>query len=120
MAFKKGNKDSKTYARELNKLNKPDGYIYILKQKGFDIYKIGVSANPKRRIYDIDSANPFGVEIMCLEWFKNVYELEEVIHDSFSKNELRKEWFKIHREDIKILINQLKEMSSNRIFLIRK
>lgn len=118
MAFKKDNKESKYFARELNKSKKPDGYVYILKLKGFDLYKIGVSANPKRRIYDIDSANPFGVEKLYVEFFKNVYELEECIHDSFELNHKRKEWFKIHCEDVKTLIQQLKDMHKDNVYLI--
>lgn len=118
MAFRKNNKESVRLARELNKSKKPDGYVYILKLKGFDLYKIGVSANPKRRIYDIDSNSPFGVETICLEHFKNVYELEECVHESFKSNHKRKEWFEIHPQDVSILISELKEMSENGIYLI--
>lgn len=118
MSFIKGNKKSILFARQLNKDKKPDGYIYILKLKGFNLYKIGVSANPKRRIYDIDSNSPFGIKTMCLEFFKNVYELEECIHDSFKLNHKRKEWFEIHPDDIKELISELKEMSLNGTYLI--
>lgn len=118
MSFTKNNKNSTIFARQVNKNKRPDGYIYILKLKGFDLYKIGVSSNPKRRIYDIDSHSPFGVDKICLEYFKNVYELEECIHDSFKLNHKRKEWFEIHKDDISDLINNLKEMSKDGIYLI--
>lgn len=117
----KGQKELMTAnARKANSKMRPDGFVYILKMKGFNIYKIGVSSNPKRRIIDIDSANPFGVDLMFQEFFKNVYEMEECIHDSFSKNLLRKEWFKIHPDDIAIMINQLKDLSKEGVYLIRK
>jgi hypothetical protein len=107
-------------ARISNSKARPDGYIYILKLKGFDIYKIGVSSSPKRRIKDIDSSSPFGVECICLEWFKNAYDLEELLHDNFIKNTLRKEWFKINTKDIFDLIIDLKHMSKEGIYIIRK
>lgn len=107
-------------ARKSNSKLRPDGYIYILKLKGFDIYKIGVSSNPERRINDIDSANPFGVKVLCLLYFKNAYELEECIHDSFKRKALRKEWFKFDEISISILIKQLTKLSEKGFYLIRK
>lgn len=118
MGFKKNTSQSVKFARELNKSKRPDGFIYVLKLKGFDLYKIGVSANPKRRIYDIDSHSPFGTEIILLLFFKNVYEMEECIHDSFKLNHKRKEWFEIHPEDIVILKKQLQAFNKKGIYLI--
>lgn len=115
-----GQKDTVTAnARKTNSQARPDGYLYVLKLKGFDIYKIGVSANPRRRIRDIDSANPFGIDVLCVEFFKNVYNMEECIHDNLVDNVLRKEWFKIADCDIKEIIKEIKEMSSNGIYLKR-
>src|SRR5690606_26032137 len=107
-------------ARLSNSKLRPDGFIYILKLNGFDIYKIGVSSNPERRIKDIDGANPFGVDVLFTEYFKNVYEMEECVHDSFCKNSMRREWFKIQPEDVTTLINQLKDFSKEGVYLIRK
>ena len=107
-------------ARKVNSNKNPNGYIYIIKLKGFDLYKIGVSNNPKRRIYDIDSSSPFGVDLIGTYFFVNVYNMEECIHDSFKKNKFRKEWFKIHHEDIFVLKNQLKDFSDNGIYLNKK
>lgn len=107
-------------ARKSNSKSRPDGYVYIVKLNGFDIYKIGVSANPERRIKDIDSSNPFGIEIICLLYFKNAYEMEECIHDSFRDKALRKEWFKFDKISLSILINQLTKLSEKGFYLIRK
>lgn len=107
-------------ARKTNSKLKPDGYVYILKLKGFGIYKIGVSASPKRRIKDIDSANPFGVDVVCIEYFKNAYNMEECIHDSFKDNLLRKEWYEIRTDDILDLINEIKRMSKEGMYLIKR
>ena len=50
------------------------------------------------------------------EFFKNAYEMEECIHDSFLKNLLRKEWFKIHPLDLSDLIEKLKVFSEEGVF----
>lgn len=107
-------------ARKSNSKLRPDGFIYIVKLKGFDIYKIGVSAKPQRRIKDIDSNSPFGINVICLKFFKNVYNFEECIHDSFKDCIMRKEWFKIDSKSIKILIKQINKLSDKGFYLIRK
>ena len=121
MAYKgEKSKSSILLARNLNKSKRPDGFIYILKLKGFDLYKIGVSANPKRRIYDIDSNSPFGVKEICVLFFKNVYEIEECVHDNFKSSLKRKEWFEMSEQCIKSLQFELKEMSESGLYLIRR
>lgn len=111
---------NKNGALASNKKRFPDGELYIIKLKGFDIFKIGVSQNAKRRIKDIDSANPFGVLVCGIYTFKNVYEMEEMVHDNLQTELLRKEWFKVSPEVIVGIKNQLKELSEQGYYLIRK
>jgi len=107
-------------ARKTNSKLNPDGYIYIVKLKGFDIYKIGVSNNPNRRLRDINSYMPFEVELLMIEWFKNAYNLEECIHDNLKDKLLRHEWFRLTENQISDIIIALKNMSAVGNFLIRK
>ena len=118
MAYSKSSQES---IRRLNRSKKPNGYIYIIQQKkDAGVYKIGVSANPKRRLKDIDSHNPYGVRLIFLKPFKNVYNMEECIHDSFSQNLMRKEWFKICKDDMKLLMEDLAKLSDEGVYLIRR
>lgn len=107
-------------ARKVNSKARPDGFLYFIKLKGFDIYKIGVTSNLKRRLYDIDSNSPFGVKLIDSFFFKNVYEMEEMIHDNLKGNNLRKEWFKIDSDYLKVIIDQVGELSKEGYYLIRK
>lgn len=107
-------------ARKVNSKARPDGFIYFIKLKGFDIYKIGVTSNLKRRLYDIDSNSPFGVKLIDSFFFKNVYEMEEMIHDNLKENNVRKEWFKLDLDYLKVIINQVSELSKEGYYLIRK
>lgn len=97
-------------ARKTNSKLNPDGYLYLIKLNGFDIYKIGVSSNPKRRIKDLKSANPFDIEIIFLAYFEDVYQLESLVLDLFTINKIKGEWFKAYEEDIsnlKIILSDL-------------
>ena len=78
-----------------NRKRNPHGYIYIIKLLGHDLYKIGVSVNPKRRRLEIDSALPFPIKAIGQFYFDHVYNMEENIHDSLEANRFRKEWFLI-------------------------
>ena len=107
-------------ARKVNSKAIPDGFLYFIKLKGFDIYKIGVTSNLKRRLYDIDSNSPFGVKLIDSFFFKNVYEMEEMIHDNLKGNNVRKEWFKLDSDYLKVIIDQVGELSKEGYYLIRK
>ena len=94
-------------ARKVNSKKNPDGYLYVLKLKDFDLYKIGVSQNPKRRIRDIKSYFPFDSNLLYLKEFIDVYDFEEAIHFVYNENLLRKEWFYLDKEEAKDLISSL-------------
>lgn len=104
----------------VNKSKRPDGYIYILKYGDNDIYKFGVSANPDRRIKDIDSSSPIPIKELGRFFFKNVYEMEEMIHDNLKDSLIRKEWFKLKEYEVFQIIEEIGKMANNGIYLIRK
>jgi len=107
-------------ARKSNSKARPDGFLYFIKLNGFDIYKIGVTSNLKRRLYDIDSNSPFGIKLINSFFFKNVYEMEEMIHDNLKGNNVRKEWFSLDKEYLEVIINQVYDLSKEGYYLIRK
>ena len=102
-------------ARKTNSKKYPNGFIYILKLDGFDLYKIGVSNKPKRRIRDIQSCLPFDSNVLFCKKYKNVYELEQELHKIYSINNKRKEWFNLSNDDYKHLdkiLNYLHKLES--------
>ncbi|ALR29758.1 hypothetical protein ATE47_04135 [Chryseobacterium sp. IHB B 17019] len=104
----------------VNKSKKPDGYIYVLQYGRNNIFKFGVSSSPDRRIKDIDACSPIPVKEIGRFYFKNVYEMEEMIHDNLKGGLIRREWFKLNELSAKAICEQLQEMSNNGIFLIKK
>lgn len=107
-------------ARAVNKARNPDGYIYILQFGKQKLFKFGASSNPDRRIKDIDSASPLPIKELGRFYFKNVYEMEECIHDNFVDSLARKEWFVMHPITVKSIIQHIKEMSEEGFYLIKK
>lgn len=104
----------------LNRAKNPDGFIYIFRYGKQDLYKIGVSKNVDRRLSDVDSASPVPIKEVCRHFFYNVYNMEEMIHDSLIQNLVRREWFKINEISISGIVQQIKEMSEEGLFLTRK
>lgn len=98
-----------TNARKSNSKRFPNGYIYILCIKEHNLYKIGVSKKPRVRIRNIQSTLPFESETIYLQYFADVYQLEEMIHERFEGNKLRKEWYRIYEYDVK----ELKDILNN-------
>ncbi len=94
-------------ARKVNSNKKPNGFLYIIEIEEHNLYKVGVSADIKRRIKDIRSHVPFYCKVIYLGWFYDVYELEEQIHKHLSINKFKGEWFQCYNEDILELINSL-------------
>lgn len=107
-------------AAKVNKSKNPDGYIYVLKYGINDIYKFGVSGNPDRRIKDIDSCSPVPIRELGRFFFKNVYEMEEMIHDNIKGSVIRREWFKLEESVVHEICEEIKQMSKEGIYLIRK
>lgn len=114
---------SRAMAINITKINKekfPDGYLYVLQFGKNEIFKFGVSNNPDRRIKDIDSCSPVPIIEIGRYYFKNVYEMEEMVHDNVKYNLIRREWFKMSVEDVMSICMQLEDMSKEGIYLIRK
>jgi predicted GIY-YIG superfamily endonuclease len=78
-----------------NKKKFPDGYIYFIRLQDQNIYKLGVSQNPRRRLRDIDSYLPFDFQILSLHFFKNVYDIEERIAKTIKAKKIKREWYSL-------------------------
>lgn len=65
-------------------------HLYMVKCG--DYFKIGVSDNPKRRIKDFESSNPFPIEVLYIG--ENEGHEEELWHNIFAHRHHRGEWFK--------------------------
>ena len=86
---------------------KPPNEIYVINIKGSNIYKIGVSSNSQRRIYDLRAANAFPIDVIYVQKSLFPAQLERKIHNHLSDKHIKNEWFKI--DDIDIVLGIIKK-----------
>lgn len=98
-------------ARKTNHKNNPNGYLYILYYEYLDLFKVGVSNNPKRRIRDIKAHSPFDLKPIFIKNYEDVYKLEKMVHNRWNHNRIKGEWFQGYKEDIEDMIKLLNEIS---------
>ena len=94
-----------------NRKRFPDGFIYLIKLHNQDIYKLGVSNNPKRRICDIDTYLPFDLEILAINYFKNVYDVEDLISEKIKEYSVKREWYSFSVEIAKEIMIELHNLN---------
>lgn len=83
------------------KREKENGYIYILKSK--NLYKIGRAKSLKSRIKTYRTENPFGIRVILQKEVDDYIGIEDRLLRKFKNKQVRGEWFKLNKEDIKWL-----------------
>jgi hypothetical protein len=91
-----------------NKQKFPNGFIYFINIKGTNYYKLGVSQNIKRRLYDISSSMPFDLDILSIHYFNDVYDIESNYKIKLFEFIQKGEWMKIN--DISIVKDTMIEL----------
>ena len=94
-------------------------YIYLIKSKQSQLYKIGISDNPQKRIKNLQTGNPEDLIIIHTYKTKNYNKVEKALHNRYSYLKLNGEWFEF---DVFIEVNFLKEciLIDNNLNIINK
>jgi len=79
--------------------------VYVIAHP-HNFYKIGISEDPIRRLNEIQEASPYKLEIIAFEGFREPEVAESILHDYFSNDNIRGEWFDIHDELMTILFSE--------------
>jgi hypothetical protein len=79
-----------------------EGYIYLLRAaKPFDeCYKIGRTADPKRRLTDFGVKLPYSVTPLMVTKVEDMFEEEAWLHRQFASVRVDGEWFKLSDRDV--------------------
>lgn len=79
-----------------------DNCVYVVHALTTDYYKIGVTQNIKRRVYDLQRTIPFfEIILVVTHYLKKNRELESRIHKRHEDNRLGdSEWFELSAKDI--------------------
>lgn len=66
-------------------------YIYVIKSKERDEFKVGISAEPVKRLASLQTARADELELLYT--FPGTMETESVLHDLLAEFRIRGEWF---------------------------
>lgn len=90
---------------------KPKQGLYLISDSN-EFLKIGVTNDIKRRIKELNSANPRDIKVLF--FIKEVYLLEKILHSEFDKYRINNEWFYYNDSILEIFkkINENKSMLS--------
>lgn len=98
------------YDNTKKRINNEECYVYIMKDITNNFYKIGVSNKPEYRENTLQSEKPT-IELLEAKRFpirKIAVSFEKALHESFSDQRIRGEWFKLSNEDVNNIILSLK------------
>lgn len=79
---------------------KKSGYVYLVKMSGTFLHKIGVTQDVKKRLQQLQTANPYPLELIASWESDDCMGLEERLHDMFFNKRASGEWFKLKDEDV--------------------
>lgn len=76
------------------------GYIYVLKVYNSDLYKIGHTLDPNRRLQTFNVKLPFPVEYDVLIPVSDMYGTEKALHKKYAHQHVNGEFFRLSIEDV--------------------
>ncbi len=98
-------------------LNKGLGYVYLVRCKGFDFYKIGVSkVSVEHRLSSLQTGCPFDLEVLHTGYSLGYRSIETLLHNKYRLYNERGEWFKLNNNlvnDVIMDINKLCQDNTN-------
>lgn len=68
-------------------------FVYVIRAKTTNFYKIGCSKYPYQRLTELQISNPFDLEIIMIFKVDDMYSVESKLHKFFETNRKRGEWF---------------------------
>ncbi len=73
--------------------------LYLVECQGY--FKIGVAYNVQRRLVELSTGNPFDLNALAVYGYANAQVVEAALHQRFSNNRIRSEWFSMAEDDLK-------------------
>ena len=86
-----------------NTLRVDEGYVYLIRATGQNLYKIGKSINPEKRVQSIIGGLPMKADVVHIAWFEDHSYAEQMFHDTFSKTRQNGEWFVLEDKDVEFI-----------------
>lgn len=76
------------------------GYVYIIKESFYGMYKIGKAKNLGERLNLFNVQLPFDIKLIHVIWDRNYGVIEQLLHMHFDNKRTNGEWFNLNSDDI--------------------
>jgi hypothetical protein len=98
--------------------------IYLIYCKNINLYKIGLSVNPEKRLKQLQTGTPYELNIVSLYDSKYPFKTESILHKSliskkvaedfqFNFEYLKGEWFNLSSDEILNFCDYCKKIETN-------
>lgn len=88
------------------------GFVYLIKSKPHDLYKIGMSKEPYKRMLSLQTGTPFELKIVHRIFAFDCVQLESALHDHYSAYWVRGEWFELPPKEVSNFLNVANSLAS--------
>ena len=93
--------------------NQGTGYIYLVRCKGFDFYKIGISKiSAAHRLANLQTGCPFDLEVLHVGYAIGYKSIEVLLHNKYRQYSERGEWFKLNDKLVSDVIKDIDKLCS--------
>jgi hypothetical protein len=75
-------------------------YVYLLECQHF--YKIGIANDVASRLAQLSTGNPYEIKVLAVYFFENAAVVEGALHQRFSANRERGEWFDLGKKELAV------------------
>lgn len=92
-------------------------FIYLI-SNNLNLYKIGISNNPKRRIKELQTGND-GILFIVNQYYSPKYarQIEKALHNTYSYCKILNEWFELDSSKALSFISDCKAIEDSIIFM---
>lgn len=78
------------------------GYVYLIKDEGNDLYKIGVTRDSSfNRLSVLQTGNPSKLSIIYKYKCKYPFRLETMLHNRFKELKVLNEWYELNPDHVR-------------------
>lgn len=83
------------------------GDVYLVKMKGLNYYKIGVTKNIENRIKSLQNGNPIEIQLIKSIPVADMYAKENYLHSKYDYANMKNEWFEFNLSEVEEIIDYL-------------
>jgi hypothetical protein len=84
-------------------------FVYLINENTTNLYKIGVSNNPEKRLKSLQTSN--GNKLLLVAQFQTSFnfKLEKFVHQQYHKNKQEGEWFLFETNEVNLFLQYCKK-----------